>query len=87
MKIKPRLPSIGMLNNSLPTVSPKASSKRPMIQNGMSFPAMNWIFFIGVTLICSMVPISFSRTMFIPERSSPMMVMSKTRMPGTMYVL
>ena len=44
-------------------------------------------FLMGVTLSCSIVPISFSRTMFIDDRNAPIMVMSSTSMPGTIKVL
>ena len=55
----------------------------PMIKKGTVFPKMNSIRRMGVTITCSMVPISFSRTMAM-DVSIKQMTMSMTAMrPGT----
>ncbi|KAF5028044.1 hypothetical protein DSECCO2_663150 [anaerobic digester metagenome] len=86
-KISVIFPKMGIWNKNLAKTRPKASSDRPIIQKGINFPAINCVFRRGVTLICSMVPISFSRTTFIPERNMPIMVTSSTSIPGTINVL
>ena len=40
-------------------MSPMVKTIIPSIQKGISLPKIKWILLIGVTLICSMVPISF----------------------------
>jgi hypothetical protein len=50
----------------------------------MSFAAVNVVRPSGVTLSCSIVPISFSRTTFMAVSSAPILVTSITRMPGIM---
>jgi hypothetical protein len=58
-----------------------------MNQNGSSLPRMNCHLRIGVTLSCSMVPISFSRTMFMLLRNMPTNVTSTASRPGTIRFL
>jgi hypothetical protein len=45
---------------------------------------MNCVLVMGVTLSCSRVPISFSRTMFIEATAVLTIVTRTTRIPGTM---
>ena len=78
---------MGMLKTSLAIVKPILSINKPNIQKGNSFPMMNWYFFIGVTLICSKVPISFSRTIFIEDKNKVNIVTRRTKIPGTIKVL
>ena len=73
-----------MPNASRAMVSPNASTPRPITQNGISLLAMNSARVTGVTLSCSSVPSSFSRTMFIDPSAVATIVTSSTRIPGTM---
>ena len=59
----------------------------PMIQSGISFARMNWNLPTGVTLICSMVPLSFSPTMLRAGKKPQMMVRSITISAGTINTL
>jgi hypothetical protein len=53
------------------------------IQKGISFPRMKVDFLMGETLICSIVPISFSETMFSAESIPPTSVTRNAKIPGT----
>jgi len=55
----------------------------PTTKKGMSLPNINCHFLIGVTFICSIVPISFSLTTLRAERKPPIMVSNIAKMPGT----
>ena len=80
---KGKLPTIGISNRILPRNNPNASSNKAMIRKGINFPMMNSNFRIGVTFNCSMVPISFSRTMFMAAKNMLTTVTKITRIPGT----
>ena len=53
---------------------------KPIRAKGTVLPRMNSLLRMGVTMICSMVPISFSRTTAMLERS---MVMMRTMLAMT----
>jgi hypothetical protein len=53
------------------------------IQKGMSFPKIKLYFLIGETLICSMVPTSFSDTILSAVSIPPIKVTKKAKIPGT----
>ena len=55
--------------------------------NAVIEATINWYFLMGVTLICSIVPTSFSFTKFIPDKNMPIMVTSNTKIPGTIKVM
>ena len=59
------------------------TSAKPISANGTVLPRMNSAGVIGVTMICSMVPISFSRTtaMLVSIRVMSITMMAMT--PGT----
>src|ERR1700760_1550412 len=57
----------------------------PSTRKGMSLPVINTNFLIGETLICSMVPLSFSCTMLNAVCMDAMAVTRVTRMAGTIY--
>ena len=44
-------------------------TNNPINQNGISFARTKVNLPMGVTLICSMVPVSFSITMFVAEKN------------------
>ena len=67
--------------------NPTVKIINPNIRKGNNFPMMNWCFLIGVTLICSSVPNSFSLTIFMAERNKVNIVTSNTKIPGTINVL
>ena len=53
-----------------------------MIQKGINLPRMKSRLRMGVTLICSMVPVSRSFTMLRALSMPPIMVTRMARMPG-----
>ena len=55
----------------------------PSSAKGTVLPRMNSSLVIGVTMICSIVPISFSRTMAMLESISVTSASSKAMTPGT----
>src|SRR5882757_6495824 len=59
----------------------------PRTRKGISLPMMKMCFFMGVTLICSIVPLSFSWTILKADCMAAMAVTRVTRMAGTMYNL
>jgi hypothetical protein len=54
-----------------------------MTTNGAHLPRMNSTGRIGVTMICSIVPASFSRTIAMLVSISPISITSIAMMPGT----
>ena len=56
---------------------------KPMTTNGAHFPRMNSTGVIGVTMICSIVPTSFSRTIAMPVSMSVTSITSTDMIPGT----
>ena len=59
----------------------------PIIQYGISLPTMKVILGTGVTLICSMVPASFSPTMFIAGRNPVIKATTSITRAGIMGIL
>ena len=59
------------------------TSAKPISAKGTVFPSTNSTGVIGVTMICSMVPISFSRTTAMLVRSSVTNVTTTTITAGT----
>lgn len=55
-------------------VSPTTSTAMPITQKGMTLARMKSDFLTGLTFICSIVPISFSRTMLKADKEMPMVV-------------
>ena len=55
-----------------------------MTANGRHLPRMNSTGWIGVTMICSIVPASFSRTMAMLVSMRLTSITSIAMMPGTM---
>ena len=56
---------------------------KPMTANGAHLPRMNSTGRIGVTMICSIVPASFSRTMAMLVSMRLTSITSIAMMPGT----
>jgi len=56
------LPRMGISNHTRLTTVISSTSANPMRANGTVLPRMNSSGLMGVTIICSIVPISFSRT-------------------------
>ena len=78
------LPRKGTSNHRIPTRVTRTTFPREMRTKGMVFPNINSTGRMGVTRICSMVPISFSRT---TDRAVSIRLISSTTMamtPGTM---
>ena len=73
-----------MSNQKTPTTVTSSMSKKPTAANGNVFPIMSSMGLIGVTISCSMVPISRSLTMAIDvsRRQISMIMMAMT--PGTL---
>jgi len=60
----------------------RATSRKPMSAKGRVFPRMNSRRPMGVTMICSMVPISRSRTTAMLDRMMEMIMTSWAMTPG-----
>jgi len=88
MRLNPKrsqtLPRMGTLNSQTDTPVTSRTSPIPMIRKGMSFPAMSSSGRMGVTLSCSMVPISFSRTTAMEVSIMVMTSRMSPSTPGTM---
>ena len=78
------LPLIGILNHAIPAKLTTMTSIKQMIAKGRDFPRINSIGRIGVTISCSIVPISFSLTMAMDVRSSEVMSRIIAITPGTL---
>ncbi len=77
------LPRKGMLKiNNAATVT-TITCRRPTRANGSSLPSISSIGRSGVTINCSMVPISFSRTMLMAVSMIVTRAMMLTITPGT----
>ena len=61
----------------------KNVSTRPTSANGNVFPSISSMGRMGVTINCSMVPISFSRTIAMAVSIRVICMMMFTTMPGT----
>ena len=72
-----------MRNHNRPTLTTSATSPRPTRKNGTVLPTMNSTGRIGVTMICSSVPTSRSRTMAKAVRLTTMISVSVPITPGT----
>ena len=59
------------------------TSTRPISAKGSVLPRMNSVGVIGVTMICSIVPISFSRTTAMLVSRSETTLTTTTITPGT----
>ena len=71
---------MGTSNQKYATAVIIATSIKPIRTKGIVLPRMNSAFVMGVAMICSMVPISFSRTTAILDRS---MVIMRTMLAMT----
>ena len=78
-----RLPRIGTSNQNTPISVTSTTSTKPISAKGTVLPRMNSAGVIGVTMICSIVPISFSRTTAMLVSSSVISATTITSTPGT----
>ena len=79
------LPLMGIRNIIKAAITTIATSKIPAIANGRSFPSISSTGFMGVTINCSIVPISFSRTMLIAVSITVTRAIIFTTTPGMKY--
>ena len=77
------LPRNGTWNSSSASAVTSTESAKPTSANGIVFPSISSIGRMGVTMICSIVPISFSRTIDSAVRISVTIMMMFTSTPGT----
>ena len=77
------LPTKGISNHSVPTPATSAVRARPTQKNGIVLPRMNSSGRIGVTMICSSVPTSRSRTTANEVRLTTITRVSVAMTPGT----
>ena len=77
------MPRNGTWKISSAAVVTSSTSTRPTSANGSVLPIISSMGRIGVTINCSMVPISFSRTMAIAVSISVTIMMMLTTTPGT----
>ena len=77
------IPRSGMANQKRPTAATIAVLRKPMATNGAHLPRMNSTGRMGVTMICSIVPVSFSRTIAMLVSMRLMSMTSVAMMPGT----
>jgi len=78
-----KLPRNGISNQKRPTADTSAVSTKPTTANGAHFPRMNSTGRIGVTMTCSIVPVSFSRTIAMLVSIRPTSITSIAMIPGT----
>ena len=78
------LPLMGISNHAMPAKLIMITSMKHMIAKGRDFPKINSIGFIGVTISCSIVPISFSLTIAIDVKSRDVMRTIMAITPGTL---
>ena len=74
---------MGTPNQNTPADVMRATWKMPIRTKGMVFPRMNSMGLTGVTMICSMVPTSFSLTMAMAVRLSTETMITSAMIPGT----
>ena len=72
-----------MSNQSRATADTIAVLTKPITANGAHLPRMNSTGRIGVTMICSMVPASFSRTIAMLVSIRLTSITSIAMIPGT----
>ena len=84
MNRRRRLPRSGTSNQKTATVVTSTKSPIAMIPNGTVFPTMSSPAVSGLTLSCSSVPISRSRTMASEVSSRQTSMMRVPTTPGTL---
>ena len=77
------LPRKGTWNQRVPTTATRITSARPTTKKGMVLPRMNSKGLIGVTMTCSSVPISRSRTIANAVRVTTIISVMLPITPGT----
>jgi len=80
----PRLPWIGTLNQLIPIKVTTSTSMKLINTNGRVLPRISSNDRIGVTINCSMVPISRSRTIAMAVSSSEISSTTTAITPGTL---
>ena len=80
---KNALPTIGILNHKMAKAITSTICAWEMIINGMVFPRISSKGFRGVTMSCSMVPDSLSRTIAMEVNSKERSMTKNATIPGT----
>ncbi len=78
-----KLPCSGMWNTRNASTVTSTTSSRPTTANGSVFPSISSMGRTGVTINCSIVPISFSRTMPSAVNINVTVMMMLAITPGT----
>ena len=79
----PKLPANGTRKITNDAVTTRIMSQKPIATKGSVLPKMSSRGRIGVTINCSIVPISFSRTMAMAVSDNVTSMMMFTTTPGT----
>lgn len=79
-----RLPLMGISNQNTPTAVMRRTSMKDIMAKGMVFPRISSKGVIGVTISCSIVPISLSLTIAIEVKRRDVNIMMKAITPGTL---
>jgi len=75
-------PRIAIENHVVPTTVTRNMSKKTIMANGIVLRSINYTGLSGVTISCSIVPISRSRTMAIDVKSRQMSMIMIAITPG-----